>query len=87
MLKVYVPDDDIAWARATVVHALGGSKFEVNVERPEEGSGMRPRVAGTIFVDASGPGFEGMDSLPLQVGEILEKSRVSNYIILYEVCI
>lgn len=63
-----MPDDDIAWARATVLHALGGSRFEVKVERPEDGGGLKPRITGSVVVDASGPGFDGMDTLPLQVG-------------------
>lgn len=62
-----MPDDDIAWVRATVLHALGGSKFEVKVERVEDGGGLKPRLKGSVVVDAAGPGFEGMDTLPLQV--------------------
>lgn len=61
-----MPDERIAWARATVLRALGGSRFEVNVERPKE-PGLDPKVTGTVVVDVSRKGFEGMDSLPLQV--------------------
>lgn len=30
--KVYVPDADAAWARASVLRSLGGTKFEVRVD-------------------------------------------------------
>ncbi|CAM9187182.1 unnamed protein product [Scytosiphon promiscuus] len=66
--KVYIPDEEKAWVPATVMQALGGSKFKVEVERTDNGkrSSKKPVYAGSIVVDASGPGFEGMDSLPLQ---------------------
>ncbi|CAM9632006.1 unnamed protein product [Ectocarpus sp. 6 AP-2014] len=76
--KVYVPDDDIAWARATVMHPLGGSRFEVEVERSQERGGLEPRVTGSVVVDASGPGFEGMDSLPLQNAETADGKGVAD---------
>ncbi|CAN0001143.1 unnamed protein product, partial [Ectocarpus sp. 12 AP-2014] len=76
--KVYVPDDDIAWARATVMHPLGGSRFEVEVERSQERGGLKPRVTGSVVVDASGPGFEGMDSLPLQNAETADGKGVAD---------
>ncbi|CAN0106891.1 unnamed protein product, partial [Hapterophycus canaliculatus] len=67
--KVYIPDDEIAWAPATVTRTLGGSKFEVEVERPANGKrgSKKALYTGSVVVDTSGPGFEGMDSLPLQV--------------------
>lgn len=61
-----MPDPDISWARATVVHAWGRSKFEVNVEATQD-SGLKPRAVGFVEVDVAAPGFEGMSSLPLQV--------------------
>eukprot|EP00752_Nemacystus_decipiens_P018668 g16737.t1 len=76
--KVYVPDDDIAWARATVLHALGGSKFEVKVERPDDGGGLKPKLTGARVVDVAGEGFEGMDTLPLQNAETSDGKGVED---------
>lgn len=75
--KVYVPDADIAWAPATVVHALGGSKFEVTVDRPRPGE-PSPSVTGPVLIDAAGPGFEGMETLPLQNVETSEGNGVQD---------
>ena len=61
-----MPDADIAWAPATVVHALGASKFEVTVDRPRPGE-PSPRITGPVLIDATETGLAGMGSLPLQV--------------------
>lgn len=65
-LQVYIPDADVAWARGTVVQTLSSTRFEVKVEHGRH-DGLATRRSGVVEVDMSEPGFEGMDSLPLQV--------------------
>lgn len=49
-MQVYVPDPNAAWARASVLRSLGGSKYEVRIdgiddnEEPRQGT----RGAGEI---------------------------------------
>ncbi|CAM9392641.1 unnamed protein product, partial [Discosporangium mesarthrocarpum] len=33
--KVYIPDKEIAWARATVVRAIGKRRFQVKLDSPK----------------------------------------------------
>ena len=70
-----MPDEKIAWARATVLRALGGSRFEVKVERPKD-AGLQPKLTGVITVDLSRKGFEGLSTLPLQVRSSCDRRAI-----------
>ncbi|CAM9893048.1 unnamed protein product [Ascophyllum nodosum] len=73
--QVYVPEPEAAWARATVLHAAGGTVYEVRIDGIDDydEEGQSNRGAGEVrTVDAAGPEFGlnskgGSDgSLPLQ---------------------
>ncbi|CAM9203280.1 unnamed protein product [Chrysoparadoxa australica] len=63
--RVFIPDDEIGWVRATVLKAHGdGDKFDVNVDKVDGAA-----QSGTVTVSLKHPDFGTLESLPLQNDE------------------
>ena len=66
--KVYVPEPEAAWARATVLHAAGGTVYEVRIDGIDDydEEGQSNRGAGEVrTVDAAGMTDDGRGNLGL----------------------
>lgn len=58
--QVYVPDADAAWARASVLSAVGGTVYEVRIDGVDDNdeSGQSDWGAGEVRrVDLAGAGY------------------------------